>query len=247
MKKIFGILAIAAMAVSFNTACSKNENNGGNGGGGEETVKVRLVGWADDWDSYVYEYDAEGKVVKASRNDGEREWNFSYNGNVITATGYSEFTITLGTNGYASEYKDEWDTFTYTYDSEGYVKQIKKNGEVCANAVVEDGCILKWSKFEDRDEDGTAEECWKDHTYTSTKNLAGVYTIYVEKGASRWLQELGFFGKATKYLCSANGWDYSNSPSSLEYELDSKGCVIKEIKKGADYEENYYYTWEYLE
>ena len=144
MKKIFGILAIAAMAVSFNTACSKNENNGGNGGGGEETVKVRLAGWADDWDSYVYEYDAEGKVVKASRNDGEREWNFSYNGNVITATGYSEFTITLGTNGYASEYKDEWDTFTYTYDSEGYVKQIKKNGEVCANAVVEDGCILKW-------------------------------------------------------------------------------------------------------
>ena len=184
---------------------------------------------------------------KVSRNNGEREWDFTYTGDKIEATGYSAFTITLGANGYASEYKDEWDTFTYTYDNNGYVTQVKKNGEVCANAVIEDGCITKWSKFEDRNEDGVAEECWKEHIYSNMKNVAGIHNIYVEKGAGRWLQELGFFGKPTKYLCESNGWDYSDTPSTLTYEFDEKNCVTKEIKSAADYVENYFYSWTPLE
>lgn len=242
MKKIFGILAVAAMAMAFNTSCSEKEDNGGNGGNGNG-VNVRIASWADDWDKYVYTFDDAGKVVKADRNDGERVWNFAYNGNVVEVTGYSAFTITIGANGYASEYKDEWDTFTYTYNNEGYVTQIKKNGEVCSNVTVVDGCITKWSKFEDRDEDGVAEELWKNHTYSSVKNVAGIHNIYAEKGAGRWLQELGFFGKPTKYLCESNGWDYSANPSALTYEFDDKGCVTKESKTASDYTENYFYTW----
>lgn len=251
MKRIFGFVAIAAMAVSLNTGCSKDDGNGGNGGGGA-TVNVRVTGWADDWDSYVFEYNDEGRVVKASRNDGEREWNFAYNGNEISVTGYSEFTITLGANGYASTYVNEYDeTYTYTYDNDGYVTQIKKNGEVCSNVQIQDGCIIKWSKFSDQDGDGTPEEVWKEHTYSNVRNVGGIHNIYAEVGAGRWLQELGFFGKPTQYLCSGNGWDYSSTPSTLEYEFDSNNCVKKEIKTGGSgddvYVENYFYTWETLE
>lgn len=241
------MMAAAATALSFATACSNDDENPGGSGSGDPQANVRIASWADDWDSYAYTFDADGKVTKVSRNNGEREWTFTYNGNKIEATGYSAFTITLGDNGYASEYKDEWDTFTYTYDADGYVTQVTRNGEVCANAVIQDGCILKWSKFEDRDEDGTPEEYWKEHTYSNFPNVAGIHNIYVEKGAGRWLQELGFFGKPTKYLCESNGWDYSDAPSTLSYEFDEKNCVTKETKSAADYEENYFYTWTSLE
>lgn len=107
MKKIFGILAAVAMVAACNTSCSKSDDNGGGNGGGN-TANVRIATWADDWDTYAYTFDAEGKVIKVSRNNGEREWDFTYTGDKIEATGYSAFTITLGANGYASEYKDEW-------------------------------------------------------------------------------------------------------------------------------------------
>ena len=102
MKKILGILAAVAMVAACNTSCSKSDDNGGGNGGGN-TANVRIATWADDWDTYAYTFDAEGKVIKVSRNNGEREWDFTYSGDKIEATGYSAFTITLGANGYASE------------------------------------------------------------------------------------------------------------------------------------------------
>ena len=69
MKKIFGILAAVAMVAACNTSCSKSDDNGGGNGGGN-TANVRIATWADDWDTYAYTFDAEGKVIKVSRNNG---------------------------------------------------------------------------------------------------------------------------------------------------------------------------------
>ncbi len=261
MKKIFGWMLIASMAFGI-VACSDDEtpatnNNGNTEQGGNEPAQptYRITSWADDWDSYKYSYNAEGKVVGVNRNEGERVWEVVYEGNTVRINYLTDpadeekfYTITLGENGYAASFADCWDTFTYTYDANGYCTQIKKNGEVDSNIVIEDGCLLKWSKFDDRDGDGTAEECWKIHTYGTEKNVAGIRNIYAERGAGRWIQEMGFFGKATAYLCTGNKWDYNDGQESpLNYELDENGCVTHELKGWDGEVENFYYTWEVVE
>lgn len=267
MKKIFGWMLIASMAFGI-VACSDDEtpatnNNGNTEQGGNEPAQptYRITSWADDWDQYKYIY-TDGKVTKIEHyyegDEGpvlDKEWSVTYAGNVVTIdyltdpeNNERDYTITLGENGYAASFADCWDTFTYTYDANGYCTQIKKNGEVASNIVVEDGCIVKWSKFDDRDEDGTAEEHWKIHTYGTEKNVAGIRNIYAERGAGRWIQEMGFFGKGTAYLCTGNKWDYNDGQESpLNYELDENGCVTHELKGWEGEVENFYYTWEVVE
>ena len=152
--------------------------------------------------------------------------------------------IVIGSNGYASTFSDEWDTYNFTYDEDGYLIKVVRDGEVKSNIVIEDGCIKSWSKFSE------GVELIKNHTYSTTENVAGIYNIYTEAaGFSRWLAELGFFGKPTKYLCTGNQWDYSESGSEISYEYDENGFVTKEVKNFPldNWTENYSYTWNVIE
>ena len=239
MKKLFGLILITGL---FFLSCENDDSN--NDSETEKTTTAQITSWADDWDSYSYSYDNEGRVIKIDRNNGEREYNLSYTEGTISISGYATYTIVLGSNGYASSFSDEWDTYQYTYDSEGYMTKIEKEDDIVSNIIVENGCISSWSKFED------GVEFVKNHTYSSAENVAGINNIYSEKGGfDRWLAELGFFGKPTKYLCSGNQWDYSESGSQITYEYDENGFVLKEVKNfpADDWTENYSYTWNIIE
>ena len=211
----------------------------------QEAAKFRITSFADDWDTWFYEYNADGKVSRVYRTaDGtaggalDREWVLAYNGNTVSITGKNEYTLTLNAQGYVATMVDGSKTYDYLYDSEGYMIQAYKDGAVVANATIENGNITKWSKWRD------GAEVWKLHTYDSNKNVGEAHCIYIESvGPSRWFVETGLFGKANTNLHTSNQWDYSSDGSTFSYEFDANGCVTKEIKHGSWGDENYFYTY----
>lgn len=197
--------------------------------------------FADDWDTWYYEYNDDWTVRRVYRLwDGQldREWIFSYDGANLNVTGKNEYTMTLNDKGLVATFFDGWDDYAFTYDDDGYMVGITRNGEPRSNIVVEDGNIIRWSKFSD------GAESWKVHTYTSVPNVAGVHCIYSEQcGASRWLVETGLFGKASADCHATNQWDYSEVGSTFSFEYDSNNCIVKETKVYDGYPENFFYTY----
>jgi len=241
-KNLFALLAVALVATCF-VACNKEDDDPE-----EEALKVRIATFADDWDTWTYTYDEDGDLTNVYREE-TKQWNFRYNGDSIIITGYNTYELVLGSNGYVATMVDEWgDVRTYTYDASGHMTQIKKNGTVVSNLSIADGCIATWSKWATKGTDTEDTEHFKTQTYSSVENVAGIHNIYSELfGGSRWLIETGLFGIPSDYLSESTVWDYSTSSAALTYEFDANNCVTKEIKTGADYVENYFYTWTVLE
>ena len=201
-----------------------------------------VLTYSDDWDTWHYEYNDDWTVKRIYRlkssGDLDREWLFAYDGNTVNVTGKNTYTITLNDMGYAEKFVSGSNTYTYQYDEDGYMTHIDRDGAARSNLKIVDGNIMSWSKF------SNDVEQWKDHTYTTTPNVAGVHCIYDEQGgASRWLVETGMFGKASVNLHETNGWDYSSSKSVFSFELDENNCVSQEIKDYNGSIENYYYTY----
>jgi hypothetical protein len=256
-KKLFVLAGIAVLATSV--ACSTD--NGSDDPNGNTELKVRLASYAESdqdesWaDIYKYQYGADGKVSKITREgtDGvlNREYTFAYAASGLTITvdkkegdpAYTYATITFGGNGYAASLKDEWDeTYAYTYNADGYMTNVKRDGANRSDITVEDGCIATWTRSQN--------DVWqtKDHTYSTEKNVAGIHNIYSEQfGSSRWLMETGMFGKANAYLCTGNKWQHSDVGSALTYALDDAQCVTRETKDYDGWKEYYSYTWTKLE
>lgn len=246
MKKIFSIAAIVLMGAAALVSCKKGDN-----GGKEETVVKRVKtfsevgdGWAD---VYAYTYDAQGRVSNINRSEGEKVWDFAYSGNKVTVTytkkgetPYVAYVLTLNEKGLCTSMVDEWEeTRTYTYNSEGRIIKVEKEGELKSELSLEDGCILYWTKNRD------GEWAKKNHKYTSTKNIGDIHNIYSEAtDPSRWMYETGLFGHGTAYLCGENQWDYSEAKGILTYEFDADGYVIAEHKDYPDWPENWTYEWE---
>jgi hypothetical protein len=240
MKKSAIVLMMCLAAGLCFTSCTKKEK--------ELIVKPATI--ADDWDSWAFTWnEAHTQCTTVNRNNGERVWNLDYStANTVKITGYSTMTITLGSNGYASKYADEWgDTFEYTYDAEGHMTKVTRSGEVRSNIVWTGGNMTSWSKF-DTNDSGATVEYKKTHTYSTVANLAGIYEVYCEKaGAPRWLFETGLFGKPNAYLCATNKWDYSETTSNLSYTFDSYNCPLKMTKTYGEDTENFSWTYNYIQ
>jgi hypothetical protein len=202
----------------------------------------RVATFGDDWDTWHYEYNNNGTpkhIYRLYNNAIEREWLFDYDGTNVTVTGHDNYAITLNEQGYAATFTNGTDTYEYTYDSDGYMTQVKENGNVVSNITIEDGNIMKWSRFAD---DGT--EQFKIHTYSAIPNVGGAHCIYSEScGAGRWLVETGLFGKASADCHTSNKWDYSDTSSTFTFEYDANNCIAKESKNYNGDVENYYYTY----
>ena len=160
MKKFFAIAALFAVAAISLTSC----------GGDDPLSKYRIksVAYTEekdavaaDWeDKWTYNYDKEGKLVNMTRGAGQdaRTYDFTYEGTSVkmdyVEPGWTcSFTLTLDENGRCVSMADDWDTFTFVYDANGYLTQIKKGDEVKSNITVDkDGNITKWSKFDNGQE-----------------------------------------------------------------------------------------------
>ena len=204
-------------------------------------IIYRVATFADDWDKWYYEYNDNGTVKRIYRlYEGEldREWIFAYEGNAITVTGRNSYSMTLNEQGYVATMIDGSDSYIYTYDNDGYLIKVERNGNIYSNITVENGNIMKWSRFSE------GVEQFKLHTYSAVPNVGGAHCIYSERaGASRWLVETGLFGKASVSCHETNAWDYSSSTSVFTFEFDGKGCIQTEIKDYDGYIEKFYYTY----
>ncbi|MBP1614168.1 MAG: Fibronectin type domain [Bacteroidetes bacterium] len=204
-------------------------------------VVYRIATFADDWDTWYYEYNDNGTVKRVYRlYDGQldREWVFAYSGSSVSVTGKDTYTMTLNDKGYVATFITGQDTYAYTYNDNGNMIKVEKNGNIYSNAVIENGNIIKWSKFTD------GVEQFKVQTYSEVPNVGNTHCIYSERaGISHWLVETGLFGNASAYCHKTSGWDYSSVAAAYSFEYDQNGCIKKEIKDYAGSIENFSYTY----
>ena len=237
MKKIF--YAIAMIAVVCLSVCGKEEIK----------IQKRLTMCGDEWDKYVFTYNADGKIAMVNRNEGERTWTFTWNGNNATAKYVKDgeekgdWTFNFGSNGYLTTQANEWgDTWGFTYDSEGHLTKITRTdrNEVKANCTWQDGNLIKWSRF------SSGEEQWKVQTFLAEENVAGIFPDATDKAdVPRWMFEVGMCGKPSKYLLDQATWDGSGAIAVQTYVKDADGFVTKvnKVYDGGD-PEIYEYAWE---
>ena len=247
MKKAFYAIAILAVAAAAFTGCKKDDDKKK-----DEKIVKRVAMCGDKWDKYYFTYDEDGRIKEVNRNpnsDGgyERTWTFNWTstGAVVNYVKEGEekpdITINIGENGYISSYTDEYgDTRYLTYDSDGYLTQVKKGDEVKSNIIVEDGNYVKWSRF------SSGAEQFKIQTFLKDDNIGGIHPDYADKtDPARWFYEIGLCGKASKKLLDQAVWDGSESIAVHTYEKDDDGYVTTVSKVyGTGEPELYYYEWE---
>ena len=44
---------------------------------------------------------------------------------------------------------DGSNTYEYTYDENGYMTKVEKNGNIASNITIENGNIMQWTRFSD--------------------------------------------------------------------------------------------------
>ena len=241
MKKILYAIALMAVTVVAFSSCKKEEPK----------IVKRLAMCGDEWDKYVFTYDANGKVTLVNRNEGERTWTFTWADNVATAKYVKEgeekgnWTFTFGSNGYLSSWANEWgDTFGFTYDATDHLTKIvrvDKNNAAKCNIVWSNGNISKWSRFKD---DGSEE--WKVQSFLNDDNVAGIFADMTDKtDVPRWVFEVGYVGKPSVKLLDQAAWEGADAIATHTYTKDEDGFVTKVEKfYGGELDQTYEYKWE---
>jgi hypothetical protein len=180
----------------------------------------------------VMEYDSENRPVSSitygqyGQEQGRMEQSFNEYGDLLRYTslwgGYLECD----------------DVYTYEYDAEGHLVKVfesYENSEPELKSVMTwtNGNLTSWTR-ENRieNEDGTKSPEIKVQTYTEEVNTAGIHTAYNDKNAnlSKWMLELGFFGKASKNLLNTDKWSNAEKDAKFEYRYDDDNYVVAEIK-----------------
>lgn len=224
----------------------------------EKETKAQIATFDDQWEGYFsYTFNADGKptqIVRREEGDAtspvSATYTFAYDGATLIVTvakmgeePYQWAEIHFGANGYVSSFKDEWETYSYTYNADGNITSCDRDGTARGTVTYSDGDLITFTRPAD---DGGWEP--KTHTYTADLNAEGIHNIYFERiGAPRWLVETGLFGKPTKHLCATSKWQTSETTSNYTYAIDSKGRVVRETKMYGNDPEVYEYTWNEIE
>ncbi|MDR1973105.1 MAG: hypothetical protein LBQ31_00330 [Bacteroidales bacterium] len=249
MKKSMLFLALTGLLFSVClTSCEKKKED-------TKTKKIATYssesyGWTN---TYTYTRNAEGKVTKVYRaetgegNEYNTTYNFYYDGSTITVKRIEHpdteekdfYTITIGSNGYASSFGDEWDTWTYTYNNDNYIVDVDRNGDNRSEITVANGNVTAWTRYSD----GVKQT--KDQTFWGDKNVGGIYTMWSEGICpSRWLMETGLFGKPSSDLGKTSKWQHLDVQADYSYVKDADGYPTKETKLyGGEPDEEVSFTW----
>ncbi|MBQ7194887.1 MAG: DUF4595 domain-containing protein [Bacteroidales bacterium] len=196
MKKVlYFISAIALMA----TAIACGDNKGPDKIDDETGVAYRISQLRDAWDWWDFVYNENGQIIKVDRDNGDRVWNFAWNGKTATITGRDEFNFVLGDNGMIAtlNWKDG-SVYTFTYDKDGYLTQSKKDGAVVSTITVTNGNITKVVEG----------ETTMEFEYGTVENKYGIQHFYQDEFNVlypkwyRFIIESGLLGKASKNVAT---------------------------------------------
>lgn len=200
MKKIlYFIAALSVAALLF--SCDKDKKGKIDD---EDAVKIewrgRIDRLADAWDHWDFTYNENGAITKVDRDEGDKIWNFDWTGNTnissnAAISGQDEMTISTNDKGAITKLVNGEDTYTYTYDANGFMTEAKKNGTVYTRITVEGGNVTKVVDYNENE--NTLE-----FEYGTEDNAEGFmlhwYDQYIKKGYPSWhrfLVEGGLFGK----------------------------------------------------
>lgn len=201
MKKIlYFIAALSVAALLF--SCDKDKKGKIDD---EDAVKIEWRGvierLADAWDYWDFTYNANGAITKVDRDNGDKIWNFDWNGNNYISSnaaisGQDEMTINTNDKGAITSLVKGEDTYAYTYDANGIMTEAKKNGYLMMKVTVSNGNI---TKLEHYGEGGTTTF---EFEYGTEDNAEGFmlhwFDQYIDKAYPSWhrfLVEGGLFGK----------------------------------------------------
>ena len=265
MKKFFYVLMAAAALVAV--SCEKNPNGENNNEGENNTPEVRkvLVHLASHYDETtgpyggrIFRYDEAGKLVGVDEtwlnDDGSTGvWNLDveYADNKVIfkeqESGNVDREWTVGANGYVSSVTKGEKVYTYSYDNDGHLVEIKENGETCSIITWENGNLVSWSKEKElKDEAGNYTIARiKAQTYTTQENVGGVHIVFSEKSSlSQWMYETGLFGKASKNLVATDQWTDSETGATFDYRYDEDDYVVASFKYyGEKLDDEKYFVW----
>jgi hypothetical protein len=250
-KNILWLLAMVFVSVTGFTSCDSN-NDPEDEKKTEDVLRVKTMTFEYDWGSgpsstsYTYSYDTQGRVVKVV--EAGEDWtdefvlDWSVAGKVLLKRKEADKNRTwiLNAAGYVSKIENIWGdggNVTFDYDSNGMMSKIYEDygtPELKSTLTLLNGNTTAF----------TRGDRVKNFTFSSGKNIGGIYQIFNDSFISDWQVHTGLFGKPCKNLNTKVQWSDSENVSAISFEFYDDGSVKKVIRSGSDWYENYVYTYE---
>ena len=209
-------------------------------------------------DGRKFEYDKDGRLVMVTEFGSWGVWSSElvYDGSniEILEDGMIARRWTLNDRGYVTVQERGNYIYDYEYDEDDYLVGVYESysGEprvLVSNITWEDGNMTSWSREDYRwdDELGVYVARVKRQTYSSELNVSGIFPAFPEKGGlSRWMFEVGFFGKPSKNLVAVDQWEDASKCAEFVYEYHPvTGDMFAAYKYyGGELDDICYYIWE---
>ena len=255
---MYFIVIAGILAVTF-TSCKKDKDDGDDNK--LEAALIKTIGveysYADDVETYLFVYDTNKRIDTIYNYWNEEidkilKYDYSVLGkltikNLTSGSDYRSYE--LNAQGMVS--KEDWGGGEYalfTYDANGFLSTIVEHwgdaDHLKYKADITNGNIIRHTRYAD---DGVTVTRIKEFFYTPGDNVFGIYQASLIDNT--FLPMGNLFGKpSAKLVQYLEYWDPRQDPivkkrTDITYEFDAKNRIIKMVRKGADWQEEYTFTY----
>ena len=226
-----------------------------------EAALIKTIGveysYADDVETYLFVYDTNKRIDTIYNYWNEEidkilKYDYSVLGKLTikNLTSGSDYRSSeLNAQGMVS--KEDWGGGEYalfTYDANGFLSTIVEHwgdaDHLKYKADITNGNIIRHTRYAD---DGVTVTRIKEFFYTPGDNVFGIYQASLIDNT--FLPMGNLFGKpSAKLVQYLEYWDPRQDPivkkrTDITYEFDAKNRIIKMVRKGADWQEEYTFTY----
>lgn len=255
MKKYISFFMMAAIAVTSltMTSCNNDDDDDDNNIVVEASkIKTISVNYGDGVEGYEFNYDANDHITKIYNTwEGEAVDTIIYDYSVagkLTITKEDYPTVyELNSEGLVTkEIWDETSYASYTYDANGYLTAVNEYWDGANHKKYEveiaSGNVTKHTRYGD---DGAVNRI-KTFTYTTGDNKSELQQTNAVD--SNWKTVGGLFGKSSSKLVDyLEYWDAGDEANkkttTITYTFDAKNRVSTMVRAGADWQEDYAFTY----
>ncbi|NLI25058.1 MAG: hypothetical protein GX419_10170 [Bacteroidales bacterium] len=257
MKKMMYFFVIAGMLAITFTSCKKDKDDEDENKLEAALIKTIGVEYTDGVETYRFVYDANKRIDTIydywnDEVDKILKYDYSVPGkltikNITSGSNYRSYE--LNAQGMVS--KEDWgggEYAQYTYDANGFLTTVIEHwgdaDHLKYKADITNGNIIRHTTYDD---DGVTVKKIKEFFYTPGDNVFGIYQASLIDNT--FLPMGNLFGKpSAKLVQYLEYWDPRQNPivkgrTDITYEFDAKNRITKMIRKGADWQEVYTFTY----